>query len=766
MTDIARLGIEVDSSDVNKGTKSLKSLESQSRKTEKAADSVASSFNGFGAAVGAVVGALAIQEVVEFSGTLINAASDAEETQNKFSVVFGSIKDEAEGAASALSEFYGMSEEGSKAALAGVGDLLTGLGLQQDAALDLAKQTVQLGTDLASFTNFSGGAVGATDALTKAMLGETEAAKALGLVLNETQMQAYSERLGLVWKDLTIAEKAQLRLNAAIEQSPNAIGDFARSSKELANQMRILDAIVDDLSVSVGKGLKDSALEGVSGITGARSEIKELGEIVGSLLNSNLSGMLSLFKDSQTGAISLAGSINTLSKDVVVINGQIKILGNSIELVFVDTVLTAVDAISSVLDVTKQLGAALGALASFDFGGTGDELSKIGEISRSFGTDTVERFTGDINDLKDGLDAALDPASKIKEEIDGINEASARAAESVKDSADIMAELAKSTSSAEEPTKEYSKALERVRDAIAKITLTTSEYQQYQLDKTFEREASVLGKNNAELQKYYSIQKNIIQFKKGFADAGLDDSFTARKLEEEQAFNKAIIQLREDEVEAAKKAVEEEVKAQEKALNTLRSNVESVTSNIGDAFADMATTGKFEFESMVDSIIADLARIAAQRAITEPLTSAFSSIGGSIFSGFFHGGGVVGADSPSKTADVSALAFSGATRYHSGGIAGLSPNEVPAVLMRGEEVLTQSDPRHRDNFSGSGGVEVNVYNQADGTTATAAATRTAGGGQRIDVIVKRIVANDVLNNGMVGRAIQNANGLQSPTRGR
>ncbi|HEX7856719.1 MAG TPA: hypothetical protein VF503_23820 [Sphingobium sp.] len=38
--------------------------------------------------------------------------------------------------------------------------------------------------------------------------------------------------------------------------------------------------------------------------------------------------------------------------------------------------------------------------------------------------------------------------------------------------------------------------------------------------------------------------------------------------------------------------------------------------------------------------------------------------------------------------------FANARRYHEGGIAGLAPGEVSAVLMRSEEVLTRNDPRH------------------------------------------------------------------------
>lgn len=51
---------------------------------------------------------------------------------------------------------------------------------------------------------------------------------------------------------------------------------------------------------------------------------------------------------------------------------------------------------------------------------------------------------------------------------------------------------------------------------------------------------------------------------------------------------------------------------------------------------------------------------------------------------FLHQGGIAGLDGK-------------ATRYHSGGVAGLAPDEVPAILRRGEEVLTRRDPRHRAN---------------------------------------------------------------------
>lgn len=52
----------------------------------------------------------------------------------------------------------------------------------------------------------------------------------------------------------------------------------------------------------------------------------------------------------------------------------------------------------------------------------------------------------------------------------------------------------------------------------------------------------------------------------------------------------------------------------------------------------------------------------------------------------FHTGGVVGDAPPSRVA-VSPSVFLEAPRYHAGGIAGLKPDEVPAILQRGERVI-------------------------------------------------------------------------------
>ena len=58
-----------------------------------------------------------------------------------------------------------------------------------------------------------------------------------------------------------------------------------------------------------------------------------------------------------------------------------------------------------------------------------------------------------------------------------------------------------------------------------------------------------------------------------------------------------------------------------------------------------------------------------------------------------HSGGVIGGVQ-NRTRSVSPAWFSNAPRYHTGGVSGLAPDEYPAILQKGEEVLAKDSPRN------------------------------------------------------------------------
>lgn len=123
-----------------------------------------------------------------------------------------------------------------------------------------------------------------------------------------------------------------------------------------------------------------------------------------------------------------------------------------------------------------------------------------------------------------------------------------------------------------------------------------------------------------------------------------------------------------------------------------------------NAFRDFVRTGKLDFKGLVASILEDLAVLHFRNAVLGPIANALSSTfggwGGSpVTAAVSHAGGMVGVSGHSR--QVPALAFAGVPRMHSGGWAGLRPDEVPTILQRGERVLNRREAAQYGENSGA-----------------------------------------------------------------
>lgn len=199
-----------------------------------------------------------------------------------------------------------------------------------------------------------------------------------------------------------------------------------------------------------------------------------------------------------------------------------------------------------------------------------------------------------------------------------------------------------------------------------------------------------------------------------------------------------------------------------------------------DALVNFVTTGKFNFRDLANSIISDIARIAIQQSITKPLADGLGGLFGDIFGSIFkpsapaappvspggysiaHEGGVIGKTTGTKRALPSV--FAGADRYHDGGgirnrgsLPGLSPKEVPIIALEDERVLTEAQQANtaatimglvsalKSSLGAAGGRnvggglrDINVYNNASGTKATAQQQQNGDGSFDIDVMIEEI----------------------------
>lgn len=182
--------------------------------------------------------------------------------------------------------------------------------------------------------------------------------------------------------------------------------------------------------------------------------------------------------------------------------------------------------------------------------------------------------------------------------------------------------------------------------------------------------------------------------------------------------------------------------------------IKNAFKSMENALVDFVMTGKLDFKSLVDSIVADLVRMQIKQTITQPLSSALGAINfGSLF-GLAHTGGVIGSDTLSHRY-VNPSVFSNAPKYHTGGIVG---NEVPIIAKRGETVFTPGQMRLLNaglHQKEPVKVEVNIKNTVSGAQAHVESSRLPGGGMQLNIIVEQI-------EGLLTRNIARGDGL-APT---
>ena len=126
----------------------------------------------------------------------------------------------------------------------------------------------------------------------------------------------------------------------------------------------------------------------------------------------------------------------------------------------------------------------------------------------------------------------------------------------------------------------------------------------------------------------------------------------------------------------------------------------SGTKSAKEAFSDFAQGVLTEVSKIIAKLLIQLAIQSMLSAYTGGASSGASGLLGMIGAGVKHSGGGIG--DAGRSRNVPWSLFANAPRYHTGGIMGLKPNEVPIIAEKGEEMLTASDPRHRNNI-GKGG---------------------------------------------------------------
>ncbi|AXF52966.1 MAG: tail tape measure protein [Caudoviricetes sp.] len=287
------------------------------------------------------------------------------------------------------------------------------------------------------------------------------------------------------------------------------------------------------------------------------------------------------------------------------------------------------------------------------------------------------------------------------------------------------------------------------------------------------RRDAVAKADKRDLPRVEQLYDDQLKIEKAYQEKSLEAymAYTAKKKAQDEDWRIGALRAIAEYQEAAQNTA----KQAETAFGNFLKNTE-------DALVEFVKTGKFSFRSLADSIIADIARMAAKS-----LTSGFAGLLGSALGSYF------GVPTGSSSGGSSSLGIGntgslGSTDYSLGGSGGLGlklpgrANGGPVqsgsmyrvnekgtpellnvggnqYLMMGNRSGTVDNMRGSvggGGSSGAGSITVNVFNNTDSQVSTT--ERQSGDNRVIDIVIQRVAA-DIQRGGPVANTIQSTYGL-------
>jgi len=383
----------------------------------------------------------------------VKAASDMQETMNKFNVVFGENSEVMKKWSDATAGAFGRSKQQIADTAASFQDLLVPMGLTGEAATGLSQDLTKLGIDVASFNNKNDADV--VRDFQAALTGSGEVMKKYGVVLNEAATKAELLKNGIDPKTASNAQKAMARYNIILEGTSAAQGDVSRSGGSWANQIKAIKGKINDFLVVVGEKLLP-VLEGWA---------------------SDLSVLLGLMSDSSSEMGGAESAVDGLV-------GAMELLGSPIQFA-VKTFFALASVLRKVQSWLTRIAAGISLITGDQM--LIDELNKLADeqnkaagenFELAFSNKIDEAFANGKKQIEENRQAAGDELEKVKDFTDPLKEGAGVAVEKMDKAADKMVQAASPetldaardvaayTKFTENKSNKELRALKKIEDAI------------------------------------------------------------------------------------------------------------------------------------------------------------------------------------------------------------------------------------------------------------------------------------------------------------
>lgn len=182
----------------------------------------------------------------------IQEAADAGEAMAKFDATFGAAGEGLIKTLDDLAEATGRSRFELREAAADFGAVTKALGFTEDGAADMSAAALEMAVDLGAFNNLPTEDV--AKRIRKALTGETESMKELGVVISQNRIKQELLNMGIRDNVNEVAEavKAQAIFNIIQRQTADAVGIAEEEAGSFTGQMVSLKAIWSDFMIELG----------------------------------------------------------------------------------------------------------------------------------------------------------------------------------------------------------------------------------------------------------------------------------------------------------------------------------------------------------------------------------------------------------------------------------------------------------------------------------------------------------------------------------
>lgn len=252
-TQLNSEGFKKDVNDLTRnGTRSFNTLNNSVIKTEHSINNMAGSLKRI---AGLLATGFSIGSLIKFGKQSLELASDLTEVQNVVDTAFGSMSSKMEAFAQTSADTYGISKLSAKNIASTYAAMAQGMGQGLNEATDKALEMTGRVADIASFYNLT---LDRVNTIGRAVYsGETEPLKQIGVIMTEAQLQAFALANGYttLYKNMSAAEKLEVRQAYFLAQTNLAAGDFVRTQDSWANQTRILSERWKEFLAVIGTGL-------------------------------------------------------------------------------------------------------------------------------------------------------------------------------------------------------------------------------------------------------------------------------------------------------------------------------------------------------------------------------------------------------------------------------------------------------------------------------------------------------------------------------